>query len=163
MSALIRESHANNLTPLWLPANTAIQGEVTELLAPSSTNIAGITGSFVQVNPASFTVYPTKAGNYYDVSVLFVANISTGTSPGYDVLEIGFSVDGGTLGNTVGSWVTSQQIGYGSAQRNVQSIRLYCGTDDTLRIFLKRTLLGGSTAVYDVGIGSITISQATPA
>lgn len=162
MSALIRESHANNQTPLWLSASIPPQGEVTELLAPSSITTT-LTGSFVQVSPSAFTVYPTKAGNYYDVSVLFNANISSGTSGGYDVLEIGISVDGGTLGATIGSWVTSQQIGYGSPQRNASSVRLYCGADSTLRLYLKRTLLGGSTAVYDLGIGSITISPATPA
>jgi len=162
MSALIRESHANNLTPLWLPANTAIQGEVTELLAPSSFNV-GLTGSIAQINPTFFAVYPTKAGTYYDITFLFRIDLDSGASPGYDVLELGISVDGAALGSTVGSWVTSQQIGYGSNQRNSQSIRLYCATDSTLRLFVRAVLLGGSTANYSIAGGSITVSEASPA
>jgi hypothetical protein len=161
MSALIRESHANETQPCWIPADEGGGYATPTEICPSG----GITTNF-PISPAppvslALTSFPTIAGKYYDINIQLGTYITTGASTNLDVGRIYVSVDPPPFipPTTVGEWANDYRIGVTTDTFITFFCRLKSTANSTVQVNLQAFQVAGSTAQYGVGVVSVTVSE----
>jgi hypothetical protein len=163
MSALIRESHANEIQPCWVPADS------TSGLYPTPTSLipgGAPIGAGCPISPTPPQVlilnsYPTTAGKYYDIAITGLVSLVGGVSPGADQARIFMSVDPLPIDPpaTTGEWADDIRIGGTTDTYFTKFVRLLCNVDAVVSIGIQGFQIGGSTATYSSSWINISVSE----
>lgn len=162
MSALIRESHANEVQPCWVPADSTAGNYPT----PFDLSLGGPITAGCPISPAppqvlTLTSYATTAGKYYDIAITGSITLSTGSSSGGDQARIFISVDPLPISPpaTTGEWADDIRIGATTTTYFTKFVRLLCNVNSVVSIGIQGFQIGGSTATYSSAWVNLSVSE----
>jgi hypothetical protein len=157
MALVPNQSYANADTPLFAAASVLTELSPTQWLSGPVTlgPLAPSTPTYVTGQPA----YNTIAGKYYDITVLTVVDLDSGSSTGGDQMRVIANVDNASFGTTVGSFANDYRVGGTSTTYLTFTIRLLCTASGVLRIGYEATQVAGSTGIYECGVVSVLINE----
>ncbi len=157
MSLVPNQSYANETTPLFASA-AAISG-----LSPTQWLTAPVTlGPLTPSTPtyvAGQPAYNTTAGKYYDITVLTVVDLDSGSTTGVDQMRVIANIDDASFGTTVGSFANDYRVGGTSTTYLTFTIRLLCTASGILKVGYEATQVAGSTGIYECGVVSVLINE----
>jgi len=163
MSALIRESHANETQALFLSADAVVPSSYptpTDLTlgAPIS---AGCPLFPLPPQVLILTPYATTAGKYYDIAITGLISLVSGVSSGGDQVRIFMSVDPSPIfpPATTGEWADDIRVGATTDTYFTKFVRLLCNVDAVASIGVQGFQIGGSTATYSSSWINLSISE----
>ena len=155
MSALIRESHANETTPLWVPAGQGGGGSPpTELIALPITVAVPNTPPGVSI---PIDVYNTSPDVWYDVNIVGVLELQSGVPNIGDQLQVAL-----VLGTDPTDTFKFQTLINITTTATTLSLRIRNKNVTADQIALNAVTFGTGTGVYDLTIDSVNVS-AVPA
>jgi hypothetical protein len=154
MSALIRESHANETTPLWVPAGQGGDKPPAELVALPITVAVPNTPPGVSI---PIDVYNTSPDVWYDVNIVGVLELQSGVPNIGDQLQVAL-----VLGTDPTDTFKFQTLINTTTTATTLSFRIRNKNVTADQIALNAVTFGTGTGVYDLTIDSVNVS-AVPA